>query len=65
MSRLAFTAITSESSDPSIICGSAAMLMKELCSYAWVHATYGEQLPAASWLNAPRRAAIEQRPTGT
>ncbi|MDQ3228255.1 MAG: GNAT family N-acetyltransferase [Pseudomonadota bacterium] len=43
----------------------AAMLMKELCSYAWVQATYGEQLPAASWLSAPRRAAIEQRPTGT
>ncbi len=43
----------------------AAMLMKELCSYAWVHATYGEELPAAAWLSAPRRAAIEQRPTGT
>ncbi len=43
----------------------AAMLMKELCSYQWVHETYGEQLPSASWLSAPRRAAIEQRPTGT
>ncbi|MEO6364969.1 MAG: GNAT family N-acetyltransferase [Luteimonas sp.] len=43
----------------------AAMLMKELCSYQWVHATYGEQLPPATWLSAPRRASIEQRPTGT
>ncbi|MCY7355774.1 MAG: GNAT family N-acetyltransferase [Lysobacter sp.] len=43
----------------------AAMLMKELCSYQWVHETYGEQLPQTPWLSAPRRAAIEQRPTGT
>ena len=43
----------------------AAMLMKELCSYAWVQETYGEQLPAAPWLSGPRRAVIEQRPTGT
>ncbi len=43
----------------------AAMLMKKLCSYQWVHDTYGEQLPPAPWLSAPRRVAIEQRPTGT
>jgi len=43
----------------------AAMLMKELCSYQWVQATYGEQLPETAWISAPRRAAIEHRPTGT
>ena len=44
----------------------AAMLMKELCSYAWVHETYGGVLPDAPWLGSPRIAAPEpQRPTGT
>ena len=28
----------------------AAMLMKELCSYAWVRDTYGEQLPDVPWI---------------
>jgi len=44
----------------------AAMLMKELCSYAWVNATYGAQLPALPWLRsrAPRRQE-PRRATGT
>jgi len=41
----------------------AAMLMKELCSYQWVLDTYGEQLPLASWLSAPRRSVLQQQPT--
>lgn len=32
----------------------AAMLMKTLCSYPWVHATYGETLPDVPWLLQPR-----------
>jgi predicted GNAT superfamily acetyltransferase len=46
----------------------AAMLMKDLCSYAWVRETYGEDLPAAPWLPQPRPQAsqpIAHRPTGT
>lgn len=44
----------------------AAMLMKELCSYPWVRDTYGDQLPDAPWLGAPRALAPEPpRPTGT
>lgn len=43
----------------------ASMLMKELCSYAWVHATYGEALPNVPWLCAPRIDAMAQRATGT
>ena len=50
----------------------AAMLMKPLCSYAWVRETYGDALPEASWLARPRvpvqhgqLAAQAPRPTGT
>jgi len=44
----------------------AAMLMKELCSYAWVRETYGDALPDAAWVGAPRPTAPEpQRSTGT
>jgi predicted GNAT superfamily acetyltransferase len=51
----------------------ASMQMKELCSYAWVHETYGERLPDVAWLPAPRRVraadpdpgADAPRPTGT
>ena len=32
----------------------AAMLMKELCSYAWVRDTYGDRLPDAPWVSQPR-----------
>jgi len=35
----------------------AAMLMKELCSYPWVHETYGDALPRVSWVSLPRVAA--------
>ncbi|MFZ5635250.1 MAG: GNAT family N-acetyltransferase [Pseudomonadota bacterium] len=43
----------------------AAMLMKDLCSYAWVRDTYGERLPQESWLVAPRVAPPPPRATGT
>lgn len=45
----------------------AAMLMKDLCSYAWVRETYGDALPSAPWLLKPRvdASAIAHRPTGT
>ena len=44
----------------------AAMLMKDLCSYPWVHATYGDALPQQPWLGAPRVAAAPApRATGT
>ncbi len=45
----------------------AAMLMKELCSYAWVRDTYGTQLPDVPWI-APARPAdniAAHRATGT
>lgn len=43
----------------------AAMLMKPLCSYAWVQETYGTQLPDQPWITGPREPLIPQRPTGT
>ena len=43
----------------------AAMLMKPLCSYAWVRETYGEALPDASWLLHPRNQLEVERATGT
>lgn len=44
----------------------ASMQLKEMCSYAWVHETYGSQLPDVPWLQQPRRAAMPApRPTGT
>ena len=43
----------------------ASMLIKELCSYAWVHEHYGDALPAASWLPRPRTMAQPQQATGT
>jgi len=44
----------------------AAMLMKELCSYPWVNATYGAQLPALPWLRSrARRRQEPRRATGT
>ena len=44
----------------------AAMLMKDLCSYDWVHATYGDALPDVPWLAARQlRDAAAERPTGT
>ena len=44
----------------------AAMLYKEMCSYPFVQATYGSQLPAVPWLQGRRRPAADQRrATGT
>jgi hypothetical protein len=43
----------------------AAMLMKELCSYAWVRDTYGERLPDAPWISQPRIGADAFPATGT
>jgi len=43
----------------------AAMLMKELCSYAWVDQTYGKALPAVPWIASVREARLAPRSTGT
>jgi len=45
----------------------AAMLMKQLCSYPWVHETYGEALPKLPWVPHPRTpaATVASRATGT
>jgi len=43
----------------------AAMLMKPLCSYAWVRQTYGSELPEQPWIGRPRERLLQQRPTGT
>ena len=44
----------------------ASMLMKELCSYPWVHDTYGDALPDVAWARTRLQAdAGVQRPTGT
>ena len=44
----------------------AAMLLKDLCSYRWVHETYGGHLPDVPWIAAPRtHRAPTHRATGT
>ncbi|MCJ0825146.1 GNAT family N-acetyltransferase [Luteimonas sp. 50] len=44
----------------------AAMLLKDLCSYPWVHDTYGGHLPDVPWIAAPRaHRASAHRATGT
>jgi len=43
----------------------AAMLMKPLCSFAWVRQTYGDALPQVPWITRPRSSIAAQRPTGT
>ena len=43
----------------------AAMLMKDLCSHAWVHATYGERLPDVPWVSQPRNGGETLPATGT
>ena len=43
----------------------AAMLMKPMCSYAWVRDTYGDALPDAPWLLHPRNPLQAPRATGT
>ena len=32
----------------------ASMLIRDLCSYEWIHQTYGTQLPDAPWVGRPR-----------
>ena len=36
----------------------AAMLMKDLCSHAWISDTYGTALPDLPWLQKPRTPAL-------
>jgi predicted GNAT superfamily acetyltransferase len=44
----------------------ASMLMKELCSYPWVHETYGDTLPDLPWARTRVQAMPRtERPTGT
>ena len=44
----------------------ASMLMKPLCSYAWVHETYGDQLPDLPWVGHRRQPqSRDNRATGT
>lgn len=43
----------------------AAMLMKPLCSHAWVQQTYGDELPQLPWIVHPRAVAAAPRRTGT
>ena len=33
----------------------ASMMMKQLCSYPWIHQTYGENLPDLPWVGRPRQ----------
>ena len=32
-----------------------SMMMKQLCSYPWIHQTYGENLPDLPWVGRPRQ----------
>ncbi|GAB2610756.1 GNAT family N-acetyltransferase [Novilysobacter erysipheiresistens] len=43
----------------------AAMLMKELCSHAWVEETYGKTLPDVPWIARVRDPLQAPRSTGT
>lgn len=44
----------------------ASMLVKPLCSHAWVRQRYGSELPDLPWLLRPRASApLAHRPTGT
>ena len=43
----------------------AAMLMKELCSHAWVDQTYGKTLPDVPWIARVRDPLQPPRSTGT
>lgn len=42
----------------------ASMLIKPLCSHAWVSETYGRDLPAEPWIHAPRTAASDAARAG-
>ncbi len=43
----------------------AAMLMKPLCSHAWIDETYGNTLPDVPWITPTRDARQAPRSTGT
>ena len=43
----------------------ASMLMKEMCSFPWVRATYGDALPNEPWLASRLHPRPAQRQTGT
>ncbi|MDO5504996.1 MAG: GNAT family N-acetyltransferase [Pseudoxanthomonas suwonensis] len=43
----------------------AAMLMKPLCSHAWIRETYGMDLPDQPWVTQPHNLRLPQRSTGT
>ena len=44
----------------------ASMMMKPLCSYTWVHETYGDQLPDLPWVGHRRQPqSRDNRATGT
>ncbi|MFI8718982.1 GNAT family N-acetyltransferase [Stenotrophomonas sp. NPDC077464] len=43
----------------------ASMLLKDLCSYQWVHDTYGDALPDVPWVGHRRELQRAPRPTGT
>ena len=44
----------------------AAMLMKDLCSYQWVHDTYGDHLPDVPWITSRlAEQALPALSTGT
>jgi predicted GNAT superfamily acetyltransferase len=42
----------------------AAMLMKDLCSYPWIHETYGDRLPEVPWIAPPRSAQARAGDSG-
>ena len=43
----------------------ASMLIRDLCSYEWIHQTYGTRLPDAPWVGRPRTPLPAPRSTGT
>jgi len=42
----------------------ALMLAKELCSFPWVHARYGRQLPEVPWISRPRLQSLRAAAPG-
>ena len=43
----------------------ASMLLKDMCSYAWVRETYGDALPDEPWLAVRSQVPAPRRQTGT
>lgn len=42
----------------------ASMMLKDLCSYAWVRDTYGDALPDEPWIIRPRNVRAASRAAG-